>query len=59
MESKLESLKQLSLTSHVNGRSGLCAEAIEGLRNWRINMKPEDDNLITASGLKETAEIGA
>lgn len=58
MESKLQSLKQQALAAHINGRSGLCPEAIHGLQNWRINMKPEDDNLITASGLKETAEIG-
>lgn len=59
MENKLERLKQQSLEAHANGKSGLCSSEVESLRKWRINMKPEDDNQITESGLRETAEIGS
>lgn len=58
MEQILERIRGQALVAHANGQSGLCAKDIENLRKWMINMKPEDDNLITTSGVQETAEIG-
>lgn len=58
MEQILERIKSQALTAYANGKSGLCPKDIENLRKWKINMKPEDDNLITTTGTQETAEIG-
>ena len=58
MNQTLEDIKRKALAAHAAGKSSLCPSAIEQLRNWRIGMRPEDDNLITTSGVKETQEIG-
>ena len=58
MEQVLESIKSQILAAHATGKSGLCPKDVENLQKWKINMKPEDDNLVTTSGARETGEIG-
>jgi hypothetical protein len=58
MDQVLRSLRDEIMRAYANGKSGLCGNDIQSLRRWQINMRPEDDNHITATGNSESAQIG-
>ena len=58
MDQMLQDFRDQIVAAADSGKSGLCSQAIDQLRSWRLNMKPDDDNLVTASGVAETGDIG-
>jgi len=58
MERTLNGIRDAIVTAFDQGRTGLCREDIDILRNWNLGIKPEDDNLITEHGFTETKRIG-
>jgi hypothetical protein len=58
MEKTLNKIRDQVLIAASEGNTSLCDFDVESLRKWKINMNPEDDNLITRSGEQEIAEVG-
>ena len=58
MEKALNKVRKRVLEAASRGKTALCKEDIDVLRKWKLSITPEDDNLITDSGVKETEKIG-
>ena len=58
MKKALNKVRERVLKAASRGKTFLCQEDIDVLRTWKFSMTPEDDNLITDSGVKETERIG-
>jgi hypothetical protein len=58
MDKRLSRLRQEVLEAADQGKTGLCPEDIAQLWKWKWNVKEEDDNLLTDTGVQETQQIG-
>jgi hypothetical protein len=51
-------LRDAVIQNHVSGRGELCAEDLQNLRDWTIDIPPELEEKLAPSGEEEMHDIG-
>ncbi|KAL3238813.1 hypothetical protein MRX96_021843 [Rhipicephalus microplus] len=55
---RLPELQSMILSASRTNSGALCREHVNSLRKWKYNWDESMENRVTASGIRETAEIG-